>query len=676
MATAVPSTADIRNIALVGHGGSGKTSLAEAMLFKTGATNRLGSVADKTSILDFNEDEREKLSSLDSSVCFVTYRGKHINIVVTPGAVDFAGPAVSALAAAETAVCVISASAGIEVNARKMMDRAKDYGLARVVVINKMDSDNVDFDELIGAIQETFGPQCVPLNLPASGGKGVVDCLTQTSGEVAFGHVAAAHEAVVDAIVAADDSLMEKYLGGEASDAEIHAAAPKAVAAGMFVPILFTNARGSVGIAELLDAIVDVCPNPLQGARRALVHEDRRTPVDPAGANFVGQVFKVMSEPKTNMKYSVIRVHSGKLTSDMQLHVGEDKRTVRPGQLHRLMGAEHPDLAAAVSGDILALAKLDLSIGDVVSVSDHGQIPMPVLPKPMFALAIEPKARGDEDKVSTALKKFESEDPCFETEHSTSTHELVIRGVGDLHLRTILHRMHKQFKIEVNTKPPRIPYLETITGKAMNIEYTHKKQTGGAGQYGKVVINVLANERGKGYEFVDKIFGGAIDQPFRVSTDKGIRSQLAEGVLAGYPIVDVIVELIDGKTHPVDSKDIAFQIAGRGAFKEGFMKSKPILLEPVVNIEVTCPSDNVGDIQGDLASRRGRPQGQDTLPGSFAMIKALIPLSEVSDYHSRLSSITGGRGSYSMELSHYEPVPGNIQQQIVDQAAKHKAEGT
>ncbi|HEY3246158.1 MAG TPA: elongation factor G [Phycisphaerae bacterium] len=674
MATVVPSTADIRNIALVGHGGSGKTSLGEALLFKTGATNRLGSVTEKTSILDFTEEEKEKLSSLESAVCFVGQRGKHINIVDTPGAVDFAGQAISGLAGVETAICVISAPAGVEVNSRKMMERAREYGLARMIVINKIDAENVNLEERVDQIREIFGPQCVPVNLPAPDRKSVVDCLKNTSGAVLFGEVGAAREAVFEAIVSVDDALMEKYLGGEAGEAEIQAAAPKAMAAGVFVPIMFTNAKGLVGITELLDAVIDISPSPLQGKRRELVRGEHRIPLDPAGGAFMGQVFKVMSEPKTNMKYSVVRVHSGKLTSDTQFHFGGDKRMIRPGQLHRMQGAEHPDLPTAVSGDVVALAKLDLSIGDTLLSSEDGTIAMPPLPKPMFAIAIEPKNRGDEDKVGASLKKFEHEDPCFQTEHTATTKELVIRGLGDLHLRTILHKMAKQFRLEVNTKPPRIPYLETITGKAMNVEYTHKKQTGGAGQYGKVVINVLPNERGKGYEFVDKIFGGSIDQPFRVSTDKGVRAQLTEGVLAGYPIVDVVVELIDGKTHPVDSKDIAFQIAGRGAFKEGFMKSRPILLEPVVNIEVTCPDDNVGDIQGDLASRRGRPQGQDTLPGGFALIRALIPLAEVSDYHSRLSSITGGRGSYTMELSHYEPVPTHVQQQIVEQAAKHKAE--
>ncbi|MEZ6083528.1 MAG: hypothetical protein R3E58_06180 [Phycisphaerae bacterium] len=295
---------------------------------------------------------------------------------------------------------------------------------------------------------------------------------------------------------------------------------------------------------------------------------------------------------------------------------------------------------------------------------------MPKRPMPMFAKAIESKTHGDEDKIGLALKKFTEEDYCLDLERDSTTKELVIHGIGDLHIRTVLKRMQNQFKLEVVTKPPKIPYRETITGRADSIEYTHKKQSGGSGQFGRVIINMFPSERGEGYQFVDKIFGGAIDQTYRVSVDKGIRAQMTEGVLAGYPIVDVTVELIDGKTHPVDSKDIAFQIAGRGAFKDAFMKSKPTLLEPIVEVEVTVPRDTVGDIQGDLASHRGRPHGQKALPGGLSVLSAFVPLGELSDYNSRLSSITGGQGSFTMEFSHYEAVPPNVAQQIIAQSQK------
>jgi len=661
---------DIRNVVLVGHGGAGKTSLAEAMLHKTGATNRLGSVQDKSSILDSAEDEKEKLCSIDSAVCYVTHAGKHINIVDTPGGIDFCGQAIAGLIAAETAILVISASAGIEVNTRKMMERAGRYGLGRFIVINKIGAENVNIEPLLGAIQEMFGPQCQPLNLPAPGMKSVVDCFSQDSGDTAFGDVAAAHEGFVEAIVGSDEALMEKYLGGEATDEEIRAAAAKAVAAGELIPILFTDARTDIGIAELLDAICTFVPNPQTGLKRVLKREADEVEINPADGNFVGQVFKVTN--RANIKYVSIRVFSGKLTSDLSLHSVDERKGLRPGQLHRSQGDQLSDLPEGVAGDLVTLAKLDVKVGDTLFTGPGGVIDMPPVPSPMCSKAITPQSRGDEEKVLVALRRFTEEDPCFRIERIAQTHELVVQGVGELHLQTVLNRMAKQFKLHVDVHPQKIPYRETIMGSAMNVEYTHKKQTGGAGQFGRVIINLLPNERGAGYEFLDKIFGGAIDLSFRPSVDKGIRQQLEEGVLAGYPVVDVKVELIDGKTHPVDSKDIAFQIAGRGAFKEAFMKAKPVLLEPIVFIEVTVPTEYVGDILGDIASRRGRPEGQDSLPGDLAVVKAKVPLAEVSDYNSRLSSITGGQGSFSMELSHYEQVPSNVQQQVVAAAQKKK----
>jgi len=670
---ALLEAAQIRNIALVGHGGSGKTSLAEALLFKCGMTNRLGSVPAGTSFLDSTEEAKEKLSSIDSALCHLVHKELHVNILDTPGTPAFCGPAIAALAAVECAVVVISASAGIQVNTRRMFERAKEYGLGVWIVINHIDAANVDLPALVGQVQESFGAQCVPMNLPAANASKVIDCFRTDQGDADFSSVDSAHTALIEAVVAADDALMEKYLGGELGSDEAEKAAPQAVVAGAFVPIFFTNSCGDVGIAEFLDALTSFCPSPMTGLRRTLVSGESKTILEPGKDKpFVGQVVKIVTDPKSNIKYEVIRVHSGKLTSDMQVRTAHEPKGVRPGHVFRILGLDHKEIEAGVAGDIIALAKLDFHIGEVVYADKGGTIAMPKFPQPMFSLAVESKSRGDEDKIGAALKRCAEEDPCFLSERGTGG-QLVIRGMGETQLRIYLARMCKQYKLDIETKPPRIPYRETITGTASNIEYTHKKQTGGAGQFGRVIINVLPAARGEGYEFIDKIFGGSIDQAFRVSTDKGIRMQLVEGVLAGYPIVDVKVELIDGKTHPVDSKDIAFQIAGRGAFKEAFMKAKPVLLEPIVHVEVTVPSDNVGDITGDLASRRGRPQGQDALPGGMAVIKATVPLAEIADYNSRLSSITGGQGSYSMEFSHYEVVPGNLLQQIVDAHKKEHA---
>ncbi|MFH0982081.1 MAG: elongation factor G [Planctomycetota bacterium] len=671
----VVSTEKFRNLVLIGHTGAGKTSLAEAMLFKAGTTNRLGSVNDGTSVLDFTEEEKEKRSSYHSALAYLTYAGTHVNLVDTPGSSDFCGQAIGALAPVETALVVISAADGIGVNTRRMLQRARAFGLATMIVVTRIDAETANPEELVDQIRESFGSECVPVNLPADSARGVVGCLPKGTGKPDFGDLEKAYTAAVEAIVGADDALMEKYLGGEVRDDEIRSFAPQALAQGTITPILFVNPRTDVGIAELLDKIVHFAPSPLQGKKRTLVDGDTMIGLDPAGPDFVGQVFKVMTDVKSNIKYSFLRVLSGVLDSTTPMKSTGEGRSMRAGQIQRLVGADHVEIDKAVAGDIVAVSKLDLHIGDVLYTRRGGEITMPKFPEPMFALAIQSKARGDDDKISSALKRFTDEDPCFKITRDPVMHELVINGVGDLHVRSILARMAKHFKVEVDTKPPKIPYRETIIGTARDIEYTHKKQTGGAGQFARVIINLLPNERGAGYEFVDKIFGGTIDQPFRVSVDKGIRSQLTEGVLAGYPIVDVKVELIDGKTHPVDSKDIAFQIAGRGAFKDAFMKSKPVLLEPIVNVEVTAPVEYVGDLQGDLASRRGRPQGQDMLPGNMAVLKAVVPLAEVADYHSRLSSITGGQGSYTMEFSHYEPVPGNIQQQVIDQAARRTTSG-
>ncbi|HUU82930.1 MAG TPA: elongation factor G [Phycisphaerae bacterium] len=668
---AVFGVQDYRNIALVGHGGAGKTTLAEACLLRAGVTKRQGSVPDGTSILDYMDEEKEKGCSLDSAVCSMVHGGKHINLIDTPGSTDFCGQAIVSLAAVETAVLVVSAGAGIEVNTRKMMQRAGDFGLARMIVINKIDAENANLEELFEQLREVFGPECVPINLTSGNRSAVVDCLAGGGGDVDFGSAGSAHEAVLEAIVGVDDDLMEKYLGGEAEEAAVLAEAPAALAAGVMVPILFTNAKDGVGVSELLDAIVRLAPDPTVGKKRVLTDGDSETEIVPSAEGaFLGQVFKNATDPKSHIKYSLIRVLSGRLTSDQSIKTLAEHKGMRPGQILRFRGMEHEDLEAGVAGDIIALARLDLHIGDVVYTANGGKIQMPSVPNPMFALAIEPKARGDEDKISAALKRFADEDPCFKVDRSTATKEMVVRGVGDMHLRTVLARMAHYYKVDVETHTPRIPYHETITAGVNDVEYTHKKQTGGAGQFARVVVNLVPAERGEGYEFVDKIFGGAIDQSFRPSVDKGVRAQMAEGVLAGYPVVDVKVELIDGKTHPVDSKDIAFQIAGRGVFKYAFMKAKPVLLEPIVTVEVTAPTENVGDLQGDLASRRGRPQGQDVLPGGFAVIRALVPLAELAEYHSRLSSITGGRGSYAMEFSHYETVPSNVQQQIVAAARK------
>ncbi len=667
----------IRNVAFLGHAAAGKTTLGEAILLKAGKTTRLGSVDDGSSTLDWDDESKERAHSTDSSVYHIEHEGHLLNFVDTPGMPDYAGPAIAALAAVDTAAVVVSAAAGIGVNTRRMFNLARDHGLARMIIVTRVDAENIQLGDIMSAITETFGKECYPINLPSGGGKGVVDCMGNESGDVDVLDVGECHTALLDAIVETDDGLMEQYMEtGEVPADKLGPAIGKAVASGHVVPVLFTSAKGDVGVKELLDAIVKYAPAPSIAKQRTLVtgegEEAKETPIDPKpDGDFIAQVFKVLTDPKSNIRYSVSRVHSGTLTSDDQLYTSGDRKGQRPGHVLKLMANQTTEQDVAPAGDIVAFAKIDAKIGDVLfSKANEGTIPLPKIPTPMYSLAIEPKSRGDVEKIGAALGRFAEEDPCFEYHRDPDTGETVIAGLGDQHLTVVQSKMKRYFKTEVTTKLPKIPYRETISGSAKYVEYTHKKQSGGAGQFARVFIDMEPNERGAGYEFVDKIFGGAIDQAFRPSVDKGVRDQMKRGVIAGCPVVDVKVSLVDGKTHPVDSKDVAFQIAGRQAFKKAFAQSKPILLEPVVNMEVTVPADFMGDITRDIAGKRGQIQGQDMLPGNQVVIKAQVPLAEVAGYASQLKSVTGGQGSYMMELSHYDIVPPNVQQQIV---ASYKA---
>jgi elongation factor G len=669
------TTSQIRNVALVGHAGAGKTILSEAILHACGVINRIGSIEEGTTRSDFEAEEKERQYSIDSSALHAGHNGNNLNLIDCPGGPDFIGPAIAALGGVETAVVVVSASAGIQVNTRRMMNMAKERGLARAIVINKIDSDNIDLPALVETIQQTFGNECQPINLPTGGGSSVVDVFRNDSGETDFGDAAEAHTAIVEAIVESDEALMEQYLeSGEPDHAALDAAVGTAVASGALTPIFFTDARSEVGVAELLDAIDGCFPGPDIGMERSWAgdEEGQDSPGSVAAradGPIVAQVIKVFSDPKSNIKYSITRVFSGTLTSDSSFLVGDERKGQRPGHLFKIQGGEHDEFDAGIAGDLIAIAKLDLHVGSTLhdESTPASKLQTVELPTPMNSLAIEPKRRGDESKISEALARLQDADPCFRVSRDSNTNELIISGMGDLHLRVMMSKLARYFKVEVEARTPRIPYRETISGSAKYVEYTHKKQSGGAGQFARVFIDMEPLDRGGGYEFEDKIFGGSIDQSYRPSVDKGIRDQMTSGVVAGFPVVDVKVSLVDGKTHPVDSKDIAFQIAGREVFRKAFGQCKPVLLEPIADIEVNCPAENVGDVTGDLSSRRGRVQGQEMLPGNMAAIRAQAPLSEIAQYGNTLSSITGGQGSYFLEMSHYEQVPSNVQAEVVKQ---------
>jgi elongation factor G len=668
------STSDIRNVLLTGQGNSGKTALIDSLLFRSGSVNRLGSTADGSSFSDFEKEEKEHKHSILSAILHADHLGKRINLIDTPGAPDLIGTAMACLPAVETVLVVINAQNGIEVITRRMMEAARQRNLPRAIVINKIDLPQLDLAKLLTQIQETFGHECMPINLPANGGKGIVECLLNKEGKSDIGSVAAAHTAILDQIVELDEGLMEKYLGGEEPNYDaLHAPFERAMDEAHVVPILFTDAKNGVGISELLDAIARHFPSPIEGNPRPFLtgagNDERPFNYEPELAKpLLAHVFKVTTDPFVG-KLAIFRVHQGKASGNTQAYIGHSKKSIKLGHVFYLQGKEHREADAIIAGDIGAVAKIEeVHVGDVLH-DDHAldmvHLRPLVYPTPMFGLAVTPQARGDEQKISGALSKLAEEDPTFKWGHDRQTHEVVISGIGELHLRLILERLRNR-GLHVDVKPPKIAYRETILNSAEG-HHRHKKQTGGAGQFGEVFLRVEPIERGRGFEFADEVFGGTIPGQYIPAVEKGVRELVEQGVIAGYPVQDVKVIVTDGKHHPVDSKEIAFKTAGKWAFKDAFLKAKPVLLEPIVNMEVTVPEQNVGSITGDLAGKRGRIQGTDILAGGMAQVKAQVPLSEVMQYHSQLKSVTGGQGSFIMELSHYDPVPPQVQQQVVNQ---------
>ncbi len=675
---AVSKPQDIRNIALLGHGGSGKTSLAEAMLHAAKVTGRLGSVADGTSHLDHSDIAKERGHSVDPALANFEHGGMLINLIDGPGYPDFIGGAIGALSGADVAVLVISATAGIEVNTRRLRKLATEAGIPLAVVINKIDSENIHLTNLLADIGESFGVACKAMNLPTDGGKAVVDCFSNDSGSSDLGDVAEFHTQLLESIIEADEALMEAYLGGEEiPPAKLEEAFAQAMVSGTVIPVLFTAARGEVGVAQFMDAVAKYFPSPAQAPGRPIRQGEAadaaevEISADPAKP-FVGQAFKVTTDPFVG-KMAWIRILQGSVAPDTTYVLGDQKRATKIGHLFKIQGKDNHEVKQAVAGDIIALAKVeDIQTGDVLHTELKGMFrAMLPFPHPMFSLAVTPKSRGDEQKISGALAKLAEEDRTFLATRDAQTNETVISGIGDLHLRVILTKMKAGFDLEVDTKPPKIPYRETITAKAEG-HHRHKKQTGGAGQFGEVYLRVEPLERGAGFEFVNDLFGESIPRQFLPAIEKGVHDVLATGAVAGYPMQDVRVSVYDGKHHPVDSKEVAFRTAGKYAFIDAIGKAKPALLEPIVNIEVTVPNSHMGEITSDLSGRRGRIMGQDMLPGNQCVIRAQVPLAEVTQYNSQLRSVTGGQGSYAMELSHYEPVPSHVQQQIVAAAAKAK----
>ncbi|HLY09874.1 MAG TPA: elongation factor G [Planctomycetota bacterium] len=665
-------TKDIRNIVLVGHNSSGKTTLGDAMLFKAKATARMGSVDDGSSVFDFEPEEKERKNSIDLAVASVYLQGREINILDAPGYPDFVGEAISGLRAVETAVICINAVDGIRVNTRKMWDLAQKAGVARFLCINKLDQDNAKFSELVASIRETFGRECVPVLLPVGTGdafKGVVSLVS--SPDQAPAELKSLADESLEKLMEADDKLIEEYLEGKTvTPDELAAALPKAFAQGKLVPILCTSSKKDIGVAELMDFIARYAPSPLDVPPRKGIDPEKKSEVTrPPGAALSGQVFKSIADPVVH-RLSYVRVFSGTLAGDQPLFNQRTGKSSRIGAMYKPFGKDHLPCTSAVAGDIVCVSKVDeLNTGDTICDS-HAPVQFATFefPLSMVAMAVEPKTKQDLARMSESMHKMADSDPTFHFSRDPGTGELVITGRSKLHVEIILTRLKRKFHVEVITHPPRLALKEAVQAAAEG-HHKHKKQSGGHGQYGEVYLRLKPTPRGEGFKFTDSISQGRIPQQYVPAIEKGIRKTIEKGVIAGYPVVDVEVEVYDGSYHDVDSGPASFELAGSRAFKDAFAKSKPVILEPIVHIEITVPSKFMGDITGDLNSRRGRIEGMDS-EGQMQVVRAHIPMMEIMDYETQLRSVTGGEGSYTIEPYRYDVMPHKLAEGVIAKAKK------
>lgn len=669
------ATENIRNIAITGHSGSGKTTLVEALLQGAGAINQKGSVARGTTVCDFDPQEKTHQHSLDSAIASLDYQGSHVNLIDTPGYPDFIGRALSVLPAVETCAVVVNAQAGVEMVTGRLMEAAGERGLDRLLIVNKIDADGVDLETVLQQLREAYGNECLPLNLPAGGGTDVVDCFFQSEGsETDFLSVAEAHVNIVDQVVELDEELMEQYLeqGEDIKPEQLHEPFEQALREGHFIPVCFVSAETGAGVPQLLEVLAKLMPNPGEGNPPPVFRGEGDTAEaleirpDPDG-HVIAHVFKVNIDPFVG-KLGVFRIHQGTVTRDSQLYIGDGRKPFKIGHLLKLQGKEHKDIDRGVPGDICGVAKIDEIHFNALLHDSHDEDQVYLqsmdVPAPMYGLAIQAKSRGDEQKISDALHKLGAEDQSFLVEHNATTNETVIRGLGELHLRIMLEKLKDRHNVEVTTRPPKIAYKETITANAEG-HHRHKKQTGGAGQFGEVFLRVEPLSRGGGFEFVDAVVGGVIPKPLIPAVEKGIKQALYSGALSGNPMQDLRVTVYDGKHHPVDSKEVAFIAAGKKAFLDAFHKARPVVLEPIVDINVTAPSGAMGDINADISGKRGRISNTLALAGGMSTITARVPLSELDNYQSQLKSMTGGAGSYSLSFSHYDPVPAKTQKELI-----------
>jgi elongation factor G len=667
------TTTDIRNIALVGHAASGKTTLTEALLVAAGQIPVAGDIERGNTVCDFDALEQEKQHSLDTALVSFDWEGCHVNLLDTPGSPDFLGKAVAALPAVETAAVVVNARAGVEMVTTRIMRRAEERGLCRLIVVNGIDAEDVDPASLLAELQETFGKECLPLNLPADNATRVVDCFFNPAGDSDFSSVPKAHQDLVDQVVEVNEELMTLYLeqGEELAPEQLHEPFEQALREGHLIPVCFVSARSGAGVKELLDVFARLAPNPTEGnPPRCLIGEGESAQPydvvpDPA-RHVVAHVFKVTFDPFVG-KLALFRIHQGTVTKDSQLYVGDGRKPFKVGHLFTLFGKEHPHVDTGIPGDIRAVAKIDDIHADAILHDSHDEDYLHLQPSrfplPVAGLAIRVRRTQDEHRLADALHKLMEEDPCLELESNQTTRETVLRGLSELHLRTTIEQLQARYRVELDTSKPSVAYRETITAPAAG-QHRHKKQTGGAGQFGEVMLRVEPLPRGDGFKFASEVVGGAIPAVLIPAVEKGVREAMAAGAIAGFPLVDLKVVVTDGKHHPVDSKEVAFVAAGHRALLAAVREARPVVMEPIVNLEVQVPQDAVGSVTGDLSSRRGRVLGTRSLPLGRIVVMAQAPLAELDDYPERLKAMTAGNATYTLEMAGYETVPDTVQRDL------------